>query len=174
MTPYELFLGNQVPMAGAINQRSTVVRLLPEPGDPPRSWMGRFDMPYIRHGAAGPEIAPGPIQVLICFPDDYLYSVDPRLCMRVVAVLNSDILHPNLRPPGACLGSAFSPGTSLTNLVEQLHAIFSYENAAYEEHLAMSPPATRLLRAHPELLTRLERRPLFPRMRKLRIQVRAL
>ena len=172
---FERFLRNTKEEAAALVDKTNLLRISPEPRDPPHRYLCELDVPYLRRLADGPVVpAEGPVLAGIQFPDEYLHSVDPHLYMHVVVMLTPDIVHPNISPPFVCLGSAFRPGTSITALVTELYEIVSYQNFCVEERNALNPEACRLFRNRPDLLQGLRPAPLFRRKRRLQIEVKAI
>jgi hypothetical protein len=89
----------------------------------------------------------------------------------VAAVATPDIVHPNIRGPGVCLGSAFRAGTGLAVILRELYEIFTYAN--YNLVSSLNPEACRLLRAHRHLLESLAPLPLVRRSLNLHVKVTA-
>jgi hypothetical protein len=169
------FLENTLREAGDIAEKSDVLNLVPLPPLPPSAYLCEFAVPYLRRLASGlVEVAPGPVQIVINFPDDYLRSTDPRLFLKVASVLTPDLIHPNLYGTAVCLGSAFAPGTPITALLWELFDIVSYQNVTLDERNALNPEACRLLRAHRRLLAQLHPQPFLRRTHMLQITVREI
>ena len=91
------FLENSHTEATALAEQSDILQLTPLPPLPPSVYLCEFVVPYLRRLPSGlVEIAPGPVQMVINFPEDYLRSTDPRLYLRVASLLTPDVTHPNL------------------------------------------------------------------------------
>ena len=173
---YRTFLTNTLVDALDIDSRSDVLRLVPNPQTPPTAYLCMFDVPYLRRLPAGTVAAcAGPVVCFIGFPQDYLYSADPHLYLRVASVLTPDFVHPNVAPHGAvCLGAAFRGGTTMSALIWELYEIVSYRNCTVDERNAFSPEACRLIRANGSLLRKLGAGPLFRKKRRLQVTVRPM
>lgn len=173
---FRTFLMNTLLAATDINARSQAVRLAPNPQIPPTAYLCMFNVPYLRRMPGGTvEIGGGPVVVHVGFPQDYLYSADPRLYLRVASVMTPDFVHPNVGLHGGiCLGAAFRAGTTLNALVWELFEIVTYRNRTVDERNAFSPEACRLIRANESLLEKLDAQPLFGKKGKLQIAVRAV
>ena len=154
----------------AFLDQTDVVRLLEAQGDPPTNYVFAFTgiehLVRLRDGQVSTSTAP--IGVAVRFPKDYLRADDHHLGLRVVAVLNPDVYHPNIRPPAACLGSSFRAGTTLVEILRLVYEILSYQNVTPDELDAFSQEACRYVREHPEALAALRIPPL--RRRKLNVK----
>jgi len=172
---YRAFLENTLAEAAELQAKSGVLTLLPLPPHPPSGYQFEFRVPYLRRLAEGTiQTDPGPVLGLIRFPEDYLRSTDPKLYMKVVAVQNPDLVHPNVQDGCVCLGAGFAPGTPISALVWELFEIVTYRNRTVDERNALNPEACRLVRAHPGLVDGLERPRLFRPRRKIRLTVKSL
>jgi hypothetical protein len=170
---FRTFLENTAAEAAEIQARSDVVLINPLPPAPPSRYCCVFDLPYLCRRTDGTvDLHEAPVMCGIHLPDDYLRSTDPRLFLKVAAVLNLDFLHPNVLSGCVCLGAAFAPGTPITALVWELFDIVSYRNCTIEERNALDPEACRLVREYPSLLANLPRRSLF-RKSRVRVAVRS-
>ncbi len=169
------FLENSHTEATALAEQSDILQLTPLPPLPPSVYLCEFAVPYLHRLPSGlVEIAPGPVQMVINFPEDYLRSTDPRLYLRVASLLTPDVTHPNLWGTAVCLGSEFAPGTPITVLLWELYDIVSYQNVTLDERNALNPEACRLLREHEGLLAQLTPKPFLRRAHKLQITVREI
>jgi hypothetical protein len=167
---YLAFLQNTLVQTLALAEESDVLRVLPLPPLPPSRYLCEFQLPYLRRLPSGVvEVAPGPVQAGVSFPGNYLSAADPHLPLKVAAMLTQDFVHPNVHGSVICLGSAFAPGTPFRVLVWELYDILAYRNVTLDERNALNPEACRLLRAHPNLLDRLEVRPLRRRAKSVPI-----
>ena len=160
--------GSHEQLAGFLEQTDTV-KLLAARGDPPVAY--RFAFVDIEHLVRRPvgqvATSSGPVEVAVRFPSDYLRAGDLHLGLRVVAVVTPDVFHPNIRPPAACLGDEFRPGTTIVEVVRLVYEILSYQNVTPDERNAFAKDACRYVREHPEAIARLRIPPL--RRRKLNV-----
>ena len=168
-TVYRSFLENTLREALDLARRSDVLRVTPEARLPPAAYLCQFLLPYLRRGAGGiVEVSPGPVVCYVRFPQDYLWSTDSHLGLRIASVANRDFVHPNAVGGGpVCLGAEFRPGTSFGELIWQLYSIVSYRNRTVDERNAFDAEACRLLRSHDSLLAGLEPPPLFRKRKTL-------
>ena len=171
---FRAFLTNTLADSLAMCARSDVLRMEPEPQTAPSSYICTFAVPYLRRLPSGTVgVSAGPVVCFIAFPQDYLYSTDPHLYLRVASVLTPDFVHPNVAPYGAlCLGAAFRAGTPLNALVWELYEMVTYRNRNVDERNALAPDACRLIRANEDLLAKLEAPPLFRKKNRLTVTVR--
>jgi hypothetical protein len=122
------FLLGAVEDADWINRHSEALRIVADPrsGDPPQAYHALLrGVEHLRRppgGAVG--VSSDPIPFTICFPVDYLTSVDPTLQLKLVHV-GAPVFAVNVRVPLICLGSGFQPGTRLRSLVEHVYAVLS-------------------------------------------------
>ncbi len=164
------FLHNTLIQALALAEVSEILHIFPLPPLPPSRYLCVFQLPYLRRLPSGVvDVAAGPVQAGVSFPEDYLYAADPHLYLKVASMLTQDFVHPNVRGSAICLGAAFAPGTPIRALIWELYDILAYRNVTLDERNALNPEACRLLRAHPNLLDRLEVRPLRRRAKSVPI-----
>lgn len=169
---FQRFLGNAVAEAEELASRSDVLRVLTDPRAP-ATFFCEFAVPYLQRLPGGVvAVHPGPVHAAVHFPADYLRSTDPHLYLHVAAVATPNIVHPNVRGSGICLGSAFRAGTRLAIILRELYEIFTYSN--YSLVNSLNPEACRLLRAHSHLLESLAPRPLLRRSLNLSVRVSTL
>jgi hypothetical protein len=165
---FRRFLENTAADALALQERSDVVALQALPPAPASRYLCSFRAPFLRRLPAGTvTIDPGPIDCTIRFPSDYLWCADPRLFIRVAAVMTPGFVHPNVLDGIVCLGAAFAPGTPIRGVVWQLFEIVTYRNCTLDERNALNYEACRLLRSYPDLIEKLARPCLF-RLRRPR------
>lgn len=170
---FSSFLEHTFREARTVADESDVLTIVPVLPWPPATYGCEFAVSYLRRLSSGiAEVAPGPVKVAIHFPQDYLRSSDPRLGLKVAAMLTEDFFHPNVHGPAICLGSAFAPGTPVRWLLWELYEVLAYRNVGLDERNALNPEACRLLRQRPEILAGLgEARPLRRRARPTQITV---
>lgn len=170
---FSSFLEHTFGEAKALAAGSDVLTIIPVLPWPPATYCCVFAVRYLRRPPSGiVEVAPGPVEVGLHFPQDYLRSSDPRLGLKVAAMLTEDFFHPNVRDSAICLGSAFAPGTPIRWLLWELHEVVAYRNVGLDERNALNPEACRLLRQRPEILAGLGPfRPLRRRARPVQVTV---
>lgn len=166
------FLESAAKEARGLSAVSEVLTVTPLPPLPPAIYLCEFRVPHLRRADSGRvDVCDGIVVCGIHFPDNYVRSVDPSLPMRVAALIRPrNFVHPNVSRGSICLGYRFAPGTRMRLLLHELYEIVSYQNYTLDESNAMNAEACRLLRAHPELLERLEPPPLVPRRRRARVE----
>ena len=166
------FLESNQKAALDLSAVSEVLTVVPLPPFPAATYLAEFRVPHLRRMDSGRvEVADGPVVEKIHFPADFLRSADPHLPMKVVSILSPrTFVHPNVAFGSVCLGYLFAPGTRLELLLRELYEIVSYRNYTLDESNAMDAEACRLLRAHPELLDKLQPKPLVPRRRRVRVE----
>jgi hypothetical protein len=168
---FQRFLANSAVAAEDLVRRGDVLRVYND-SRAPAAFFCEYAVPYLRRLPDGVVcVHAGPVRAVVHFPADYLRSTDPHLYLRVAAVATPDIVHPNIRGPGVCLGSAFRAGTGLAVILRELYEIFTYAN--YSLVSSLNPEACRLLRAHRHLLESLAPPPLVRRSRNLHVKVTA-
>ena len=93
----------------------------------------------------------------------------------VVSILDPlDIVHPNILGSYICLGPEFGPTTPIALVLWELYDILAYQNFTTDERNAFNSEACRVLRAHPDVLTRLSFRPFMRRKLEAQVQVKAI
>ena len=97
----------------------------------------------------------------ICFPDAYLSHFDTARVLSWCAP--NEIWHPNIRMPFACAGN-MQPGTSLVDLLFQIHEMITYQNVEMREHNALNKEACAWARNNTHRFP-VDRRPLKRRLR---------
>jgi hypothetical protein len=122
------FLLGAIEDADWINRHSQVLRLVADPrsGDPPHAYHALLrGVEHLRRSPGAPvQVSSEPIPFTICFPENYLTSVDPTLQFKLVHV-GAPVFAVNVRVPLICLGASFRGGTRLRSLVEQVYSVLS-------------------------------------------------
>jgi hypothetical protein len=161
---FHAFLKEAAEDAAAINRKSAILRLVPDPrsSGAPSSYHGLlWKVEHLEQSPAGTVVVKDePIPFTFFFPEDYLRGADPRLPLRVVMV-HKPIFHPNLTGVHVCLGKNFRPGTRLRGLVHQLYLILSSRTFATED--AFNPSAARYYLDHLAQIEKLRSAPLWRR-----------
>lgn len=160
---FEGFLSRQLEDARNLNAASDLVELQPLGGPLPDRYLVRFRCRGLvrEHGHVREH---DDFVVGIRFPADYLHVYD---AWRVVIWLEpANVFHPNVQPPGICLGW-MQPATDLRDLVHQCFDIISFNKLSTRDPLNQQAAAWAL--AHPERFP-VDRRPL--RRRRLALNVR--
>jgi hypothetical protein len=103
--------------------------------------------------------------VALRFFPDYLRKADRFAMLGLVEPRNA--FHPNLSPPGICL--EIYPGEPVLEIVESLHALFSWRLRQLRDDDALNKAACAWGRAHLADLP-IDRRPLFGRGFKLNLE----
>ena len=122
------FLFGALEDADWINRHSESLRIVADPrsGEPPHAYHALLrGVEHLRREPGGPvQVSSEPIPFTICFPENYLSSVDPTLQLRLVH-LGAPVFAVNVRVPLICLGGGFQPGTRLRSLVEHVYSVLS-------------------------------------------------
>jgi len=147
------FLSKQVEEASALKRESDILDIVPLHGDPPDTYLAIFGCRgLIQTGPGEPEIADRFV-VGIRFPEDYLRRVEPRDIVTLVHPLGTAFF-PNVLGPMICIGRIV-PGTSLVDILYQLHAILTFTKFSLVDYL--NPVAAEWARRN------LDRLPIDPR-----------
>ena len=170
---FSAFLRNSHQEVMELTRKSDILSMTPLGAAPPSEYRIQFALPYLSWESSGAVLMPGPVNVGIGFPNHYLRSTDPDLQYKVASVLTPRFLHPNVHRGAICLGAAFAPGTSISELLWEMFGIVSYSNICLDERNALDPAACRLLRERPELLGELPRRPFLRRKRSIKLEVKS-
>ena len=153
------FLSRQFEQGVALDAESDLLDLLPlEPPPAPQHYVAYFHCTGLVRTPAGEVTEANQFAVGITFPDDYLRRADP---FQVLAWLGPrEIFHPNVsdRAPFICVGR-IGPGTSLVDLVYQVHEIITYNKATLREDDALNHDACAWARRNQERLP-IDSRPL--------------
>jgi len=163
---FEAFLACQRDQALVLTQDSDVLHLVPI-GDPPDRYLALFTCCGLVRDAAGPIVEADRFEVGICFHHDYLRSAST---FRVLTWLGPrHIWHPNISNelPAVCVGH-LAPGTSLVDILYQLHEMITWNKFNMREDDSLNPAACQWARHN---LARLpvDRRPLKRRALDLRL-----
>lgn len=122
------FLLGALEDADWINRHSESLRVIADPrsGDPPRAYHALLrGVEHLRRQPGSPvQVSSEPIPFTVCFPEEYLSSVDSSLQLKLVH-LGAPVFAVNVRVPLVCLGSGFRPGTRLRSLVEHVYGVLS-------------------------------------------------
>lgn len=150
------------------------LQVFPQTPFPPSRYTVAFQVPFLRPLPSGTieVVTTEPILVGLNFPEEYLWSADPRLLLSIVSVLTPRVFHPNVRGSFVCLGD-LRPGTSLRSLLFELYEVLGHRNLGVDERNALVQDACRFLRAHPDLLTKLVAPPLRSGRPELSVTVTA-
>jgi ubiquitin-protein ligase len=155
----EGFLQKQFEDGMALAAQSDLLDLVPL--DPPplvRHYIACFHCTGLVRAPSGEVTEANQFAVGIAFPDEYLRWVEPS---QVLTWLSPrEVFHPNIsnRGPFICVGR-MGPGTSLVELVFQIHEIITYNKATVNELDALNVDACQWARANPDRLP-VDRRPL--------------
>jgi hypothetical protein len=155
----EGFLQKQFDEGMALAAQSDLLELLPL--DPPplvRRYIARFACTGLVRTPSGEIVEANEFTVGIAFPDDYLRRAEPSQVLTVLSPRGA--FHPNIsdRGPFVCVGR-MGPGTTLVDLLYQLHEIVTYNKATVDERNALNFDACQWARANADRLP-LDRRPL--------------
>lgn len=156
---FESFLRRQFDDGMALAAESDLFDLVPL--DPPplvRHYIACFHCTGLVRAPSGEVMEANQFAVGIAFPDEYLRRVEPS---QVLTWLSPrEVFHPNIsnRGPFICVGR-MGPGTSLVDLVFQMHEIISWSKATVREDDALNVDACQWARANADRLP-VDRRPL--------------
>ncbi len=169
------FLQNSFRRAKQLAEKSEVLSIIDQEGDPPFLFLLEFN--NITHLIKDPEsggVVPftSPVFANVFFPPDYLRSVDPALYLKMVTIPNQGFFHPNVKLPHGwvCLGHEYLPSTDLSDLIFHVYDIITYQNMTVDERDALNPEACRYLRRNPDIIAGLKSPPL--RHRELHVKVK--
>ena len=162
------FLHRQYDEGMALTAASDLLELRPM-GAPPlvQQYVARFRCTGLIRTASGAVQEANDFAVGISFPDDYLRRADPA---TVLAWLYPrEIFHPNISTttPFICVGR-MGPGTSLVDLLYQLHEMITYQKATVREDDALNWHACAWSRANAHRLP-VDTRPLKRRRIELTV-----
>jgi hypothetical protein len=166
---FDLFLRKQYMDGMALAAASDILELraLGEGGAPPQRYLARYHC----HGFVedrGQITKSDRFDIGIYFPDQYLREANN---FEVVTVLGpSNVFHPNLRFPFACLGEFLRPGTKLVEILFTMHAIITHNKWA--AHSPLNETAAQWTRANQNRVPA-DRRPLKRRALDLQISLSA-
>jgi hypothetical protein len=135
---FNSWLESQLIDGMALARSSDRLILLPEAETPPRNYIARFDCLTMIHDGDESKLWRG-CDVLLRFPLDYLRVVgDPGWIVSLLSPGN--LYHPNVRPPFMCIGR-IPPGTSLCELIVQVHEVVTYQKFTPREDDALNRDA---------------------------------
>jgi len=155
----EGFLRTQFEQGMALATQSDLLDLVPL--DPPplvRRYLAHFHCTGLVRTPSGEIAEAKQFAVGIAFPDEYLRWVEPSQVLTLLSPRGA--FHPNIsdRGPFVCVGR-MAPGTSLVDLLYQLHEIITYNKATVDERNAFNFDACQWARANAARLP-VDRRPL--------------
>lgn len=155
----EGFLQTQFEEGMALAAQSDLLDLVPL--DPPplvRRYIACFHCTGLVRAAPGEIVEANQFAVGIFFPDEYLRSVEPSQVLTLLTPAGT--FHPNIsdRGPFICVGR-MGPGTSLVDLLYQLHELLTWCKATVNERDALNFEACQWGRANADRLP-VDRRPL--------------
>lgn len=176
---YLRFLENSFEKARQLEAESDILTIADKRGNPPYHFLLKFEPVHhlVQNFDTGQvQLIQAPVLLDVCFPEDYLRSLDPELYLKMVAILNPAFFHPNVKPflGYVCLGHDFLPGTPLSDLIYHLYDIITYQNTTVDEQDAFNPAACSYLRQYPEVLKQIQNPPLRRRKLNLNIKVEHL
>jgi hypothetical protein len=145
---FEGFLQRQFEDGMALAARSDLFDLLPL--DPPplvQRYIACFHCTGLVRAADGAVTEANQFAVALTFPDDYLRRADPSQVLMWLGP--REVFHPNVsnRGPFICVGR-MGPGTSLVDLVSQIHEIITYNKVTMREDDALNIDACAWARAN--------------------------
>ncbi len=131
------------------------------PLDPPplvRHYVACFHCTGLVRAPSGEIVEANQFAVGIAFPDDYLRRAEPSQVLTWLSPRSA--FHPNIsdRGPFICVGR-MGPGTSLVDLLYQIHEIITFNKATVDERNALNFDACQWARANAHRLP-VDRRPL--------------
>lgn len=135
---FESWLERQYAAAMALAAASEVLRLHPETTNAPRNYVLHFDCQTVIL-AEGRVLPWRGCDVLVRIPADYL-RVAPNPAWLVSLLAPTHLHHPNVRSPFLCLGR-ISPGTSLIELIYQIHEVLTFMKFTPREDDALNREA---------------------------------
>jgi hypothetical protein len=139
------WLEHQLADATALAQSSDLLTLLPQADTPPRSYIVCFDCQTLVQ--VDGDVRPWrECVVLFRFPLDYLRVVpDPAWVLSLLSPQN--LYHPNVAAPFLCIGR-IAPGTSLRELIFQVHDVLTFAKLTPREDDALNRDACAWARAN--------------------------
>ena len=123
---FQKFLEANWQHAKELASASDMVELMPLGSAPPRVVLARFHAGCYIKTPSGIRVRKG-FTVGYRFPEQYLSSshVMPLEVLQFLEPAN--VFHPNIRPPGICLGLALKPGTELRELLFRVYELVTYQ-----------------------------------------------
>jgi hypothetical protein len=137
-TVLEGFLQRQFEEGMALAADSDLFDLVPiDPPPVPQRYIACFHCTGLVRAPSGDITEANQFAVAIAFPDDYLRRVDPA--QALVWLGPREVYHPNIsdRGPFICVGRMM-PGTSLVDLLYQIHEIITYNKTTMREDDALN------------------------------------
>lgn len=156
---FEGFLRRQFEEGIALAAESDLFDLMPL--DPPplvRRYIASFHCTGLVRAPSGEVMEANRFAVGIAFPDEYMRCAEPS---QVLTWLSPrEVFHPNIsnRGPFICVGR-MGPGTSLVDLLFQIHEVITFNKATVDERNALNFDACQWARANADRLP-VDRRPL--------------
>jgi hypothetical protein len=135
---YEGFLRRQHEEGMRLAEESDVLNLVPAGVEPADRYMVELRCKGLVRNREGEIVVADQFAAGIWFPADYLRRADPLQIVTWLVPFN--VFHPNISPPVVCLGRV-NPGTSLIEIVYQLHDIVTYNKVTMREDDALNPVA---------------------------------
>jgi len=157
---HEGFLRRQYEEGMRLAEESDVLNLLPAGGEPPDRYIVELRCKGLIRNREGEIVVADRFAAGIRFPADYLRRAEPLQIVTWLAPFN--VFHPNISPPVVCLGRV-NPGTSLVEIVYQLHDIATYQKVTMREDDALNPAACAWARHNTHRFP-IDRRPLKRRV----------
>jgi len=159
--PVQRFLDRQLQEATRFASGSDLVEIEPIGLPPVQRYLVRLRTRGLVKTAGGAVEQVEGCTFAVWFPNDYTRRVSPYETVQWLAPRHA--FHPNIGPgPGGetyiCVGR-IAPGTTLVDLVEQVHEIFGWVNRLPEEREAMNHDACQWARSHADELP-IDTRPL--------------
>lgn len=145
---YQTFLKRQHEAALAFAAESDRVSITVGPGNPPCVYLVRFDSRCLIQDSQGQIRTHEGFGVRVVFPLEYIRRAEP---FRVVNFLYPrNVFHPNIlaRMFAICIGR-LEPGTELVPLIDQCHAIGTWQKLTMSEHDALNRDACLWARRNP-------------------------
>ena len=143
---FQNFLEANWQHAKELADASDIVELLPLGSLPPRVVLARFHASCYIKTSSGVRIAKG-FTVGYRWPEDYL-SAHVVLPLQVIQFLQPlNVFHPNIRPPGICLGAALRPATELRELLFRTFELVSYQRKSNPAE-PLNPVASQWVRSN--------------------------
>ena len=163
---FEAFLARQRDQALALARDSDLLQLT-SLGDPPDRYRALFTCRGLVCDAAGQIAEADWFEVGVCFHRDYLRSASTFRALTWLGPRH--IWHPNIsnEHPAVCIGH-LAPGTSLVDILYQLHEMITWNRFNMREDDSLNPAACQWARHNVARLP-VDRRPLKRRALDLRL-----
>lgn len=157
----EAFLQQQFQQGMALAEQSDLLELLPVAAD---RYIARYHCKGLVCSSSGEIEEAADFAVGIWFPTDCLWEVHPAHLLTWMHPNN--VWHPNIRPPGLCVGHV-SPGVEIVDLLYQCFEIITYHN--WSPHDPLNAAAAQWARNNQHRFP-VDRRPLKRRTLDLEVQ----